>query len=158
MNGRTKDIREKPKANDNSFAENAPLKPTMFFFFNEILKRDKQQEYVCAISIATKSTSTCLLLFPFPYEEHQWQKQGQIRKNNKKGQRFCNKRRTSETSVVEKNINETERYPCFLLNGVDHPCLGIYIELNQSQLSSWSSLTPLFRLCPKSKNTQVQER
>jgi hypothetical protein len=156
MNGINKDIREKRKTKDNSFAKNAPLKPASLrrisiepeavhvlsrqkrqqcSSFNEILKRERGGSTYVPSTSRPKSTSTCFLLFPFPYEEHQWQKQGQIPKNNNKGQQFGNKRRTSETSVVEKNINETERCPRFLHNGVIHTCLGTCIEFNQSQLS-----------------------
>ncbi len=137
------------KNKGQQFCKNAPLKPASLrrmsikpeavhvlsrqkrqqcSSFNEILKRERSRSTYVPSTSRPKSTSTCLLLFPFPYEKHQWQKQGQIRKNNNKGQQFGNKRRTSETSVVEKNINETERCPHFLHNGVNHTCLGTYIE------------------------------
>jgi hypothetical protein len=42
--------------------------------------------------------------FPFPYERHEWQKQGHPGEKKNKGQQFS-KKCTSETSIVEKNIN-----------------------------------------------------
>jgi hypothetical protein len=123
MNGRNKDIREKRKTKDNRFAKNAPLKPASLrrisiepeavhvlsrqkrqqcSSFNEILKRERSRSTYVPSTSRPKSTSTCLLLFPFPYEKHQWQKQGQIRKNNNKGQQFGNKRRTSETALLRR--------------------------------------------------------